>query len=111
MMNIYLACLIIAVSFVIIIDYLDAPNDIAGTIMGLITNGKITHVRLKKPFGCSLCMTFWTTLILLLIVNPLMCWLSLIYAISTKYIFYLINLVDLIICKSFIYIENKIRNK
>lgn len=110
-MNIYLACLIIAVSFVIIIDYLDAPNEIAGTIMGLITKGKITHVRLKKPFGCSLCMTFWTTLILLLIVNPLMCWLSLIYAIITKYIFYLINLIDLIICKSFIYIENKIRNK
>lgn len=111
MMNIYLVCLIIALSFVIIIDYLDAPNDIAGTIMGLITNGKITHVRLKKPFGCSLCMTFWVTLILLLIVNPLMCWLSLIYAISTKYIFYFINLVDLIICKSFIYIENKLKNK
>ena len=111
MMNIYLACLIIALSFVIIIDYLDAPNEIAGNIMGLITKGKITHVRLNKPFGCSLCMTFWTTLILLLIVNPCMCWLSLIYAICTKYIFYLINLIDLIICKSFIYIENKIRKK
>ena len=110
-MNIYLLCFIIALSFVIIIDYLNAPNEIAGTIMGLITNGKITHVRLKKPFGCSLCMTFWVTLILLLILNPLMCWLSLIYAIITKYIFYLINLIDLIICKSFIYVENKIRNK
>lgn len=94
---------------VIIIDYLDAPNEIAGTIMGYITKGKITHVRLKKPFGCSLCMSFWITFIVLLIVEPWMCWVSLLYAISTKYLLYLINLIDLIICKSFIYIENKLK--
>lgn len=110
-MNIYLICLIIALSLVIIIDYLNAPNEMAGTIMNIITKGKIKNVQLKKPFGCSLCMTFWTTFILLLIIKPSMCWLALIYAISTKYILAILNLFDLIICKSIIYIENKLRNK
>lgn len=110
-MNIYLICLIITLSLVIIIDYLNAPCEIASTIANIITKGKIKNVQLKKPFGCSLCMTFWITVIILLILEPSMCWLSLIYAICTKYILAIINLIDLIICKSIIYIENKLKNK
>ena len=46
---------------------LDFPNEFASNAMRLITKGKIKSVELKKPFGCGLCMTFWITLIYMLI--------------------------------------------
>lgn len=43
---------------VLVWDYLNYPNEVAGMIMGRLTNGRIRQVELVKPFGCSLCMVF-----------------------------------------------------
>ena len=100
-----LICLIITVCIVIIWGFLDAPNEIASTIMNWLSKGKIKRVELKKPFGCTLCMTFWTTLIVLLILAPEWCFMSLVYAISTKYILYIIELMDKALVKLFTKID------
>lgn len=101
-------CLIVTICIVIIWGFLDAPNEIASQIMSWVTNGKISRVELKKPFGCMMCMTFWITLIILLILAPGLCWMSLIYALSTKYILYIIELIDKALVKFFIWIESKL---
>lgn len=52
---------------VVVWNKLNVPNEFASNLMRLITKGKIKSVELKKPFGCGLCMTFWITLIYMLI--------------------------------------------
>lgn len=103
-----LICMIITVCIVIIWGFLDAPNEIASIVMNFLSKGKIKRVELKKPLGCMLCMTFWTTLIILLILAPEWCFFSLLYAISTKYILYIIELIDKALVKLFEIIDNKL---
>lgn len=97
--------LIITVCLVLIIDWFNAPNEILSQIMGIFTRGKITRVELKPPFGCSKCMTFWITLIFLLITAPELCWMSLVFAFSTKYILFIIEIIDKMITKLMILAE------
>lgn len=52
---------------VVVWNKLNVPNEIASLIMKTITRGKISSVELKKPLGCGLCMTFWITLLYMLI--------------------------------------------
>lgn len=52
---------------VVVWNKLNFPNEIASLIMKIITRGKINSVELKKPLGCGLCMTFWITLLYMLI--------------------------------------------
>lgn len=104
MNNIFLICLIIAFSVVYIWDYVNFPEEFVNRILTLILK-KSVHITLAKPFGCSLCMTTWTTLIVLLCVNPAFCWMSLIYGWSTKYILYFINITDKLISNLFMTIE------
>ena len=110
MMNTLLLCFIITVFVVIIWDFLDAPNNIASAIMNHITKGRITRVELKPPFGCSLCTVFWLTMLFILILSPSYWWMSIIYAISTKYVLYLIKLFDKFCVKIAIVLEKIINN-
>ena len=107
MMNLILINLII----VYVWDVLNFPNTIAGIITGLFTNGKITNVQLKPPFGCSFCMIFWVSVIYLLICKlallPAIA-IGLVCAFSSKITLYSITLIDSIIDKVFRYLERLI---
>ena len=99
-MNILLICLIVTACIVYIWDYVMFPQEFANMVAGWITNGKIKHVFLQKPWSCSLCLSTYTTLIILLCAGE---WsyvpLSLVYGWSTQYILVLFNLIDNLITK------------
>lgn len=83
---------------VAIVYWLDAPNDIASRVMSLIM-GRDIRVTLKKPLGCNTCMTFWLTLVALLILSPVWWWLAFVWAWSAKYFHYIIEVIDRLIVK------------
>ena len=108
--------LMINLIFVILIGYLDAPNDILSSIMNWISKGKIKRVELKKPWGCPLCMTFWCSWIASLIILPFTFkWfligllLSLINAVLTKYTLYILETLDLAIIKLLSWLQHKLK--
>ena len=110
-MNPILICIIITFSISYIWDYVNFPNEFVSQIMSLILKRPVS-ITLEKPFGCSLCITTWTTLIILLCLDPSLCWLSLFFGMSTKYALYTIQITDKIISAVFINIErllNKLR--
>lgn len=76
--KIFIICLIITTAIVLIWDWFRFPNEFTATIMRLILKVKIKSesVILPKPIGCSTCMTFWITLIVLLCIGPKFCFLS-----------------------------------
>lgn len=110
--------LLINLTIVLIWDYFNAPNDILSALFSRFTKGRIPTIELKRPFGCSLCMTFWCSIIYLItsvIVGActfrgilLAFALSAINAWLTKYTFYAITTVDNIISKVFILFERLI---
>lgn len=110
-MNSLLICLIITFSITYIWDYVNFPNEFVNQILTFILK-RPTNITLAKPFGCSLCMTTWTTLVVLLCMNPAFCWMCLLYGMSTKYALYTIQTADKLISAVFINIErllNKLR--
>ena len=101
-----LICLIVMVSIVLIWDWFNAPNEIASQLMNWLSKGKITRVELKKPWGCPLCMCWWISWVYLLITLPftwhyflIVVGLSLLNALLTKYTLYIIETIDLVLCK------------
>ena len=46
---------LILINFIIVYvwDILNFPNTIAGLLTALLTKGRIKHVELKAPLGCS----------------------------------------------------------
>lgn len=104
-MNIFIICLIVSFSITYIWDFVHFPEELADRIISLVTKGKINHIELKKPLSCSLCMTTWTTLIILLCLDPCWCWMALVFGMSTKYILYAIELTDRIITLLFVLLE------
>lgn len=111
-----LILLLINLIFVILIAYLDAPNEILSSIMNLLSKGKIKRVELKKPFGCPLCMTFWCSWLVSLIILPFtLKWFlvgllaSLLNAILTKYTLYILETLDLAIIKLLSWLQQKLK--
>lgn len=106
---------LINVAIVLIWDYFNAPNDILSALFSSFTKGRITTIELKRPFGCSLCMTFWCSLIYLIVdlmltgctfYGILLAFaLSAINAFLTKFVFYTIQTVDNTFSKLFILLE------
>lgn len=100
-----------------LIDRQNIPNKITSFISRKLTNNSITFVEAPKPFSCSYCMTFWTTLIYLLCVVPTfsILWLvvaisiSLLNAIYTKLTYYILIILEAIIDKTFSKIYNKLK--
>lgn len=97
-------------------DVLMFPTEIASGIASLLTKGKIRTVTLVKPFGCSICMTFWVGLIYVLITvgfgtlstfitNLCLC---LAFAFGTTYIQMTINLINKLIINLFVRLEKLI---
>lgn len=109
--NVLLACLIITTSIVIIWDYFNAPQEMINQLVNWWTGGKITSVILKKPYGCSLCLSFYTTLIVLLCFNWKLAPMALVFAWSTPYILTICQLLDKIVVKILTYLNNKLDNE
>ena len=91
---------------VLIWDIFKAPQEMVNRIAERVTKGKIHYVNLRKPFGCSLCITFWLSLALTYVfcersidgfcISTLV---SLFNAFMTKYTYELILLTEKIIDK------------
>lgn len=64
-----LGLFVIAAAFVFAIDYCGFLGEIE-RYLGIVLKSKV-QLRIPKPFSCSLCMTFWTGLIYLMIVGKL----------------------------------------
>lgn len=109
MYNIYITLLVIT-ACITYIFHIDAPNQIASRIVSIFLK-KDVSVELKKPFGCPGCLSFWITLILLLIFEPAFCWMSLVYYFSVRYIDYTITIAEELLDKIFSALEDIITNK
>ena len=62
-------CLFITIIWIVILDQLHFWDDITSVISGWMTNGKIKKPIPLKPFSCSVCMSFWTNLAYIIIIN------------------------------------------
>lgn len=106
----------IALVITVVWDVLQFPNEIANGIASWLTRGKITNVTLSKPFGCSLCMTFWCSLIYVLVTNGFVSIstfitnlaICLLVAYSTTYIQMTINLINKFLLNLFCLLEKLI---
>ena len=62
-------CLLITICWVIILDQLHFFEDFTSTIKSILTKGKFRNPIQIKPFNCSVCMSFWTNLIYIIIIG------------------------------------------
>jgi len=92
-MNLILICLAVAASFTYIWDYTPFISD----IQKILSDYMGYPVKFRKPLSCSLCMTTWVTLLILLIFNWKLAPLCLLFGWSTKHILNIFNTVDMLI--------------
>lgn len=101
----------IAVICVCVIDISGFVNSLKSFITRILTNGKLSSSNFTlKPFDCSLCMTFWSGLIYLFIVNNvsiLNIMILLLISISTPLIQDIIRTMIDLMTKGVIKINNK----
>ena len=65
----YIETLIIAVFWVVVIDTTDFYDRVTGGIRAALTGGKFRKPFYVKPFCCSLCMTWWSGVVYLLLTH------------------------------------------
>ena len=63
--------LLIAAVYVFGIDVCRFWDTVSAAVKGWLTHGALRTPFQLKPFGCSLCMTFWTGLLYLLLAGRL----------------------------------------
>lgn len=96
---IYLNVFLIAVVISFGLDVAGFWNEVTSIITGWLTKGKIRKPFELKPFSCSLCMTFWSSLAYVITVHaftlPMLAWICLCSWLTTVIpgIFYLIESV------------------
>lgn len=73
--------LLIAAVWVFVLDVSGFWNEASAIVKGWITGGHIKTPFTFKPFSCSLCMTFWTGIVYLIVQHsvtlPLLAWVCL----------------------------------
>lgn len=95
---------IITFAIVYIIDHSGFLIDFSKAIYKVLNPGKEYHYQIIKPFGCSLCSSFWVTLIYSLIMGQ-----SLIYSLGLAVVFGgFVSVIINKIIKLFFNIINKI---
>lgn len=62
-------CLLITICWVIILDQLHFWEDFTSNVKSILTKGKFRNPINIKPFNCSVCMSFWTNLIYIIIIG------------------------------------------
>lgn len=109
-MNEIIICLIITFAVVYITDFLGFFNQATARVLSIIRGKEIGIDRINLPyiFRCSLCQSFWLTLIVLLVMNWKLCWISLVFSYLTKPILYLYTLIDLFVEKMYKVLYNLI---
>lgn len=65
----YTDLLMIATMWVVIIDTTDFYDRVTGGIRAALTGGKFRKPFYVKPFCCSLCMTWWSGVVYLLLTH------------------------------------------
>lgn len=65
----YINILLIGLILVFVLDVSGFYQEITSIVSGWMTNGKIKKPIMVKPFCCSLCMTFWTSLVYVIVLN------------------------------------------
>lgn len=69
-METILRLLLIATIVVFIVDISGAVDSLKTALKWILTKGRMSDNNyILKPFDCSLCMTFWTCLIFLMVTN------------------------------------------
>ena len=68
-MEVILNLVIIGFFWVFVLDYAGFVNELE-RYFGVFSRSKAPK-KIPKPFSCSLCMTFWTGIVYLLIINQL----------------------------------------
>lgn len=104
-MNEILICLIITVSIVLIWDYFGFIGEFSNYMVELFTRGKIKSIELRKPFGCSLCMSVWITLIILLCLNWKLAPMALVFGWYSQYVIPIIQCIDMMLNKMLYYLQ------
>lgn len=96
--------LLIAAVWVFILDVSGFWDEASATVKGWLTGGLVKTPFTLKPFSCSLCMTFWSGIVYLLIAGcisiPMLAWVCL-CAMLTPRIADLLHLVSDILAKLF----------
>lgn len=67
----YIDLLTIALMWVVILDTTDFYDRVTGGIRAALTGGKFRKPFYVKPFCCSLCMTWWSGVVYLLLTHNL----------------------------------------
>ena len=107
----YLNILYISIIWVLILDQFHFWDEITSIFSGMITNGLIKKPIQLKPFSCSLCMSWWTSLLYVLIIGKisiLTVLFILLVSFTTPIINQLLTLIKMTFIKMFEYIADKI---
>lgn len=109
-MTIFTLLFCITFTIVFAYDWVDFPHNFVARILSFFWKKDIDSNRIKLPkiFECSLCATFWISLITLLCVAPKYAFFAIVAAFSTKYIYYTIKVFDALISKIFALLERLI---
>lgn len=62
-----LNCFLISVCWVLVLDQFRFMDEITSMFSKILTNGHIDKPIELKPFTCSLCMSWWTNLIYIIV--------------------------------------------
>lgn len=103
--------LIIAIICVIGIDYLHFDEVVTSKIKSILTKGRLSEPFELKPFTCSLCLSWWINLALLIITQEItlaMVLYILTISICTPYMSATLTTIDNIINNLFRKINEKI---
>lgn len=104
--------LLIAAVWVFLLDVSGAWQEVTAIISGWLTNGKIKKPFQLKPFSCSLCMTFWASLIYIIASGcfslPMLAYVCLVSMLTPRLKDLLIT-ADLLIARLFELINTKIQ--
>lgn len=102
--------LLITISWVLILDQLQFWNDFSTMISGWLSGGKIKKPLDWKPFNCSVCMSFWTNLAYIIVINQFSIWMVL-YILTLSWSTPIINSILCFVRNSIIKIINTIAEK
>ena len=104
--------LLVALYITYITDYVGFTGEMVDFAVGLMTKGKIKHVKPRKLIGCSLCKVTWLSLIISLIYLPftfkyllISIGLALAFGWSTQYILAIYDIIDGALTKVLGFIE------